>query len=97
MAVSFGSGTSPSIATPNPVTLGEHRMLFRPRESHDLRLLDATLAIRREADLGAGVLQADTGAMLICGTRDSPHLPSEARGASARRRRANLSYASLHG
>ncbi len=28
-----------------PVTLGEHRMMFRPRESHDLRLLDATLTI----------------------------------------------------
>lgn len=28
-----------------PVGFGEHRMMFRPRDSHDLRLLDATLAI----------------------------------------------------
>jgi transglutaminase-like putative cysteine protease len=28
-----------------PVGLGEHRMMFRPRESHDLRLLDARLEI----------------------------------------------------
>jgi len=28
-----------------PVTFGEHRMLFRPRESHDLRLIDIDLVI----------------------------------------------------
>jgi transglutaminase-like putative cysteine protease len=28
-----------------PVTLGEHRMMFRPRESHDLRLLSSRLLI----------------------------------------------------
>jgi len=28
-----------------PVKLGEHRMMFRPRESHDLRLLKASLEI----------------------------------------------------
>jgi transglutaminase-like putative cysteine protease len=28
-----------------PVRLGEHRMMFRPRESHDLRLIESTLAI----------------------------------------------------
>jgi transglutaminase-like putative cysteine protease len=28
-----------------PVALGEHRMLFRPRESHDLRLIHTNLAI----------------------------------------------------
>jgi transglutaminase-like putative cysteine protease len=28
-----------------PVGLGEHRMMFRPRESHDLRLLKSTLVI----------------------------------------------------
>ena len=28
-----------------PVGLGEHRMMFRPRESHDLRLLEARLDI----------------------------------------------------
>jgi transglutaminase-like putative cysteine protease len=28
-----------------PVSFGEHRMMFRPRDSHDLRLLEATLAI----------------------------------------------------
>ena len=28
-----------------PVRLGEHRMMFRPRESHDLRLLKARLEI----------------------------------------------------
>jgi transglutaminase-like putative cysteine protease len=28
-----------------PVTFGEHRMMFRPRESHDLRLLDTNLEI----------------------------------------------------
>jgi len=29
-----------------PVEFGEHRMMFRPRDSHDLRLLKATLDIR---------------------------------------------------
>ena len=29
----------------NPVSFGEHRLMSRPRDSHDLRLLDATLAI----------------------------------------------------
>src|SRR5580658_4054578 len=28
-----------------PVKLGEHRMMFRPRESHDLKLLRASLEI----------------------------------------------------
>jgi transglutaminase-like putative cysteine protease len=28
-----------------PVVLGEHRMMFRPRDSHDLRLVEATLAV----------------------------------------------------
>ena len=28
-----------------PVTLGEHRMMFRPRESHDLRLVRTRLDI----------------------------------------------------
>jgi|SRR5579862_1085621 len=31
-----------------PVGLGEHRMMFRPRESHDLRLLRTNLAITPE-------------------------------------------------
>jgi len=29
-----------------PVGLGEHRMMFRPRASHDLRLIRASLVIR---------------------------------------------------
>ncbi|HTW74035.1 MAG TPA: transglutaminase N-terminal domain-containing protein, partial [Steroidobacteraceae bacterium] len=29
----------------SPVQLGEHRLMTRPRDSHDLRLLDATLTI----------------------------------------------------
>src|SRR6187549_125987 len=28
-----------------PVRLGEHRMMFRPRESHDLRLIQTNLLI----------------------------------------------------
>src|ERR1035438_3967965 len=28
-----------------PVDLGEHRMMFRPRESHDLRLIESSLEI----------------------------------------------------
>src|ERR1700689_1657935 len=28
-----------------PVKLGEHRMMFRPRESHDLKLLSSSLTI----------------------------------------------------
>jgi transglutaminase superfamily protein len=28
-----------------PVRLGEHRMMFRPRESHDLRLIRTNLVI----------------------------------------------------
>src|SRR5262249_21206864 len=29
----------------SPVALGSHRLMFRPRDSHDLRLLDTGLAI----------------------------------------------------
>jgi transglutaminase-like putative cysteine protease len=29
----------------NPVTFGDHRMMFRPRDSHDMRLLSTRLAI----------------------------------------------------
>jgi transglutaminase-like putative cysteine protease len=29
----------------NPVTFGDHRLMFRPRDSHDLRLLSTALAI----------------------------------------------------
>lgn len=32
-----------------PVTLGEHRLMSRPRDSHDLRLLDTALIIRPAA------------------------------------------------
>ncbi len=32
-----------------PVGLGEHRMMFRPRESHDLRLIRTSLAITPRA------------------------------------------------
>lgn len=32
-----------------PVTLGEYRLMFRPRDSHDLRLLDTGLAIEPAA------------------------------------------------
>src|SRR5271163_1330916 len=31
-----------------PVKLGEHRMMFRPRESHDLKLVKAQLKITPE-------------------------------------------------
>src|SRR5688500_14592976 len=35
-----------------PVDLGEHRMMFRPRDSHDLRLIETRLVITpRPADL----------------------------------------------
>jgi transglutaminase-like putative cysteine protease len=30
----------------NPVTFGEHRMMMRPRDSHDLRLLETSLILR---------------------------------------------------
>jgi transglutaminase-like putative cysteine protease len=32
-----------------PVRFGDHRLMFRPRDSHDLRLLDSRLAISPEA------------------------------------------------
>ena len=32
-----------------PVPLGEHRMMFRPRESHDLSLLHAKLVLEPDA------------------------------------------------
>ncbi|MEQ9349239.1 MAG: transglutaminase family protein, partial [Alphaproteobacteria bacterium] len=32
-----------------PVAFGEHRMMMRPRDSHDLRLLDATLTLQPRA------------------------------------------------
>jgi len=34
-----------------PVTFGEHRLMFRPRDSHDLRLLEATLEIHPAASV----------------------------------------------
>jgi transglutaminase-like putative cysteine protease len=34
-----------------PVTFGEHRMMFRPRDSHDLRLLDTSLVISPRANV----------------------------------------------
>lgn len=35
----------------NPVTFGEHRMMMRPRDSHDLRLLETSLIIRPAANI----------------------------------------------
>ena len=35
----------------NPVRLGEHRMMLRPRDSHDLRLVKADLSISPKATL----------------------------------------------
>jgi len=37
-----------SYAYANPVALGEHRMMFRPRDSHDLNLLSSSLEITPE-------------------------------------------------
>ncbi len=34
-----------------PVTFGEHRLMTRPRDSHDLRLLEATLLIQPDAHM----------------------------------------------
>jgi hypothetical protein len=34
-----------------PVRFGEHRMMFRPRDSHDLRLLTTTLTIAPAASV----------------------------------------------
>lgn len=34
-----------------PVNFGVHRLMFRPRDSHDLRLLDATISISPNANL----------------------------------------------
>lgn len=38
-----------SYAYDAPVRLGRHRLMLRPRDSHDLRLLDATLSISPDA------------------------------------------------
>ncbi len=35
-----------------PVTFGEHRILFRPRDSHDLRLVEARLTTAPESRIG---------------------------------------------
>jgi transglutaminase-like putative cysteine protease len=35
----------------NPVTFGEHRMMMRPRDSHDLRLMQTSLLIRPAAKI----------------------------------------------
>ena len=34
-----------------PVTFGEHRLMVRPRDSHDLRVIDATIAVEPRAQL----------------------------------------------
>jgi transglutaminase-like putative cysteine protease len=35
----------------NPVTFSEHRVMCRPRASHDLRVIDSTLAVSPDADI----------------------------------------------
>lgn len=35
----------------NPVRFGEHRMMFRPRTSHDIRVLECTLDVTPDADV----------------------------------------------
>lgn len=35
----------------SPVAFGEHRLMFRPRDSHDLRLLDTSLSITPKAEI----------------------------------------------
>jgi hypothetical protein len=35
----------------NPVQFGPHRLMLRPRDSHDLRLLDTNLAIQPAASV----------------------------------------------
>ena len=34
-----------------PVTFGEHRLMFRPRDSHDLRLVETSLTISPRAEV----------------------------------------------
>ena len=34
-----------------PVRFGEHRLMFRPRDSHDLRLADSALTISPQAEV----------------------------------------------
>ena len=34
-----------------PVTFGEHRVMFRPRDSHDLRVLATDLQVSPDADV----------------------------------------------
>lgn len=34
-----------------PVTFGEHRLMFRPRDSHDIRLVDTALIISPQAEI----------------------------------------------
>lgn len=36
---------------PKPVRFGEHRLMFRPRDSHDLRLVSTRLSIRPAAEI----------------------------------------------
>ena len=35
----------------NPVRFGDHRMMLRPRDSHDLRLIDTALSITPAANV----------------------------------------------
>lgn len=35
----------------NPVSFGEHRMMFRPRSSHDIRVIDCTLDVSPDAEI----------------------------------------------
>ncbi|MEA2915690.1 MAG: hypothetical protein QOJ15_7771, partial [Bradyrhizobium sp.] len=34
-----------------PVTFGQHRLMLRPRDSHDLRLVDAELTLSPPGDM----------------------------------------------
>jgi hypothetical protein len=54
-----------------PVQFGEHRMMFRPRASHDLRLLQSQLDIRPQP--------LDCAGCTTCSTTPSRSPPSIAR------------------
>src|SRR5438105_1711046 len=34
-----------------PVSFGEHRLMFRPRPGHDIRVLDASVEVSPESDI----------------------------------------------
>lgn len=54
-----------------PVELGEHRLMFRPRDSHDLRLVDTALDLGMEVAVEIRAEDSDGSGQAVVGCNGS--------------------------